>query len=147
MTNTLELCRSLREKLDLLNTYLTQTERLEAGIGLQDPSAMIELLGRRQLLIEEMDRIDRKMGAGLAEVLSGPPGSCGEPGKNLRALSQAMREVLGKIKGTDERCMEQLACLHQEVKSEVTERSYGARVIHCYRGKPGDLPRFIDVNR
>jgi uncharacterized protein YicC (UPF0701 family) len=147
MMDSLELSRSLKEKLNLLKNYLTQTERLEDGIGLQEPSTLMELLERRQLLIQETDRIDGRIGAGMEEAPSGNINSCGKPGETIRLLSKAIEDVLQQIKATDERCMRRLTSRHQEVKQEVAEKSHGLKAIHCYRGRPARPPKFIDVNR
>lgn len=147
MMDSLELSRSLKEKLHLLNDYLTQTERLEAGIGLQAPSTLMELLERRQHLIQEMDRIDGRIGACIEEAPSGKINSCGKPGETIRLLSKGIEDVLQQIKATDERCMRRLTSRHQEVKQEVAEKFPGLKAIHCYRGRPARPPKFIDVNR
>lgn len=131
-----EISNPLEEKLIVLKEFLEVTESLKGRCDLDEWEAVVQLIHRRQELIQAIHQID---------------GQIREKGWELRRQRreiQTLQEIQGilkDIKRLDEQCFHQISGLHRRVKEELYEVRNGLRTIHGYLRRSILQPRFLDL--
>jgi hypothetical protein len=142
-----DLGQCLNEKLNILKGFLSITESLRMNVDSQNLEEMAQLLGRREAMILEVDRIDER----IEEVQSKKGGiKTGLPlddRESLRLILSSIELVLQRALMLDRECIQKVALLRDAIKNEWMGVKKSIKAVHSYAGTPAQTPRFLDVRK
>jgi hypothetical protein len=67
--------------------------------------------------------------------------------KEIGFVSENIERILQEVKTLDQRCLDRVASLRDEIKVELLKMHQSLRATHSYAEKTMDQPKFLDVMR
>lgn len=142
-----EFCGRLREKIQLLESFLQATFKMKDAIESKDIRRITLRVKERQGVINEIERIDKEVD-NITQQDSFSIEKLSEKAKDLiRSYSDKIKATLESLADVDKKCLTLARAEHESLKSDILKVRQGLHVARGYMRMSYQNPRFLDMKR
>jgi hypothetical protein len=132
----------LTTKLKAMEEFLLATESLRGALERDDMSEVGRLIGHREDLIAQIERLDRDL---LHYKQTGLEDRDATVIHNWKLLFADLVDKLNQVQSADRQCNAVAACKRNALKKEIADLRQNGEGLQHYVGKPFKSPRFVSL--
>jgi hypothetical protein len=140
-------CALLREKIQLLESFLQATFKMKDAIESKDIRGITLRVKERQGVINEIERIDKEVDKITQQDSFSIARSSEKAKDQVRSYSDKIKTTLESLADVDKKCLTLACAEHECLKSDILKVRQGFHVARGYRGVGYKNPRFLDMKR
>jgi hypothetical protein len=148
MTDCIDtFCACLEEKLGLFKKYLSATLCMKENIDSWDIKRFSALLKERQVLIKDIDQIDRRIDR-LKKTSPHLMENASIWTKNkIELYVTEVKTIIERLSSLESNYIEKFQSRSKSLKRELLHMRSGQQAIKGYGKKVGNIPKFLDMKR
>ena len=132
----------LERKITIFGDFISATTSLKDMIELHNVEAVEMIIARRHDYISLISRIDDEI---LKIRKANPSYEAPETRKRIQSLMKTLENMISKTQRLNQDCETAAESELDKLRNELSELGHSQKVVKGYRGKSGELPRFMDV--
>jgi hypothetical protein len=136
------LCELLEYKIAVFKDFISATASLKDMITEHNAEAVEMIIARRHDCISLIGRVDDEI---LKIRKANPSYEAPETRKRIQSLMKTLENMIAKTLRLNQDCEAAAESELDKLRNDLSELGHSQKGVKGYRGKSGELPRFMDV--
>jgi len=132
----------LERKITIFRDFISATTSLKDMIELHNAEAVEMIIARRHDYISLIGRVDEEI---LKIRKANPSYEAPETRKRIQSLMKTLENMIAKTLRLNQACEAAAESELDKLRNDLSELGHSQKGVKGYRGKSGELPRFMDV--